>query len=551
MKKLLFTSTLLFAAFNGYSQEEMPTIWETKMSHQIEFYGADNAEVTGYGYTADQKEMSIYSNADGSVLWTKKFSDMAPSLRKIDDIITIWEAKKIFLLDLKMGKEAVAVIDMMTGQLEWESAAYKIKMREMITYIPEENGFLFTFKDVNLFVDAESGAEKWSTSKFQGTVGQYIYDNGILTTVNFVPSGLMALLSGFKNQIAQINMKTGEILWENTYVGRADRKIVTKEFLYDLSLQDNQVILNLNGIQVYDYKTGANLWSAAFDYEIPVKAPMNATNFGVYGAVPAPYYTDEHLYMVDISGKSKQFIKKFDRNTGKLIWQSQEISGGARVVPNLYVQDGKVIIQVGGIVEIQGVFKEVEKDPTSGLTTTTYVRKVYDENIKPFGVQAFNDEDGRLAWDSERFKKGITNMYLDEGNLIVCSGKALYSMNVQTGDVNYEVDVKNGGVGDAVRILDYDDMIVVVGEKGVSTFKVKDGGFVGGSKYKRASVVEYFDKTLILETAKNDIAAFDVSDNCKHWAFNARKGAANSLTTDGAYVYVYEKKTVSKLKSRP
>jgi len=142
-------------------------------------------------------------------------------------------------------------------------------------------------------------------------------------------------------------------------------------------------------------------------------------------------------------------------------------------------------------------------------------------------------------------------MYLNEGNLIVCSGKALYSMNVQTGDVNYEVDVKNGGVGDAVRILDYDDMIVVVGEKGVSTFKVKDGGFVGGSKYKRASVVEYFDKTLILETAKNDIAAFDVSDNCKHWAFNARKGAANSLTTDGAYVYVYEKKTVSKLKSRP
>ncbi len=439
---------------------------------------------------------------------------------------------------------------MITGDLLWESSEYKLKMREMISYIKEENGFLFTFKDVNLFVDANTGAELWSTQKFRGTIGKYYYQDGKLTTVNFVPSGLMAIFSGFKNQIAQIDMKTGDILWENTYIGRAGKKIVTGEFMYSMERMDDQLILHMNGLQVYDYKTGAQLWSAAFNYEIPVKKPGNATRFGVYGAVPAPVFTDDYIYIVDMSGKKSQFVHKYQRGTGKLVWTSQEISGGARVVPNLYVVDGKVILQIGGLVEIQGTFKETGTD-AAGNKVIQYVNRVYDENIKPCGVQAFSDEDGRLIWDSERFKKSITNMFVYNGeNLIVSSGKALYSMNIHTGDVNYEVDAKNGGVGNVVQILDYQDMIVVVGEKGVSTFKVEDGSLVAANKYKRASVVDYSDNILILETAKNDVAAFDVAHNCKYWSYNAKKGSGNVLTTDGEHLYVFEKKSVTRLHTR-
>jgi hypothetical protein len=412
----------------------------------------------------------------------------------------------------------------------------------MITYIKEENGFLFTFKDVNLFVNADTGEELWSTSKFKGKVGQYYYEDGYLTTVNFIPSGLIALFTGFKNQIAKINMKTGELVWENTYIGRADKKVVSGEWLFDIEVIDGNVILHLSGLQIYDYKTGAQKWSAAFDYQVPVKAPMNATAFGVYGALPDPIITEEFVYVLDMEGKKGQHINKYERGTGRLVWQSQEIGGGAKVVPNMYLEDGKLLLQIGGVVEIQGVFRE--KDAEGNITFT---KRIYDENIKPCGVQAFSDDDGRLIWDSERFKKGITNMLVYGENLVVCSGKELYNIKIHDGEVNYQVDVKNGGVGDAVVVLPYDDMIVVVGEKGVSTFKSTDGSLIAANKYKRASVVDFHENILILETDKNDIAAFDVVDNCKYWAYNAKKGAGNSLTTDGKHVYVYEKKDVTRL----
>lgn len=545
---LLFLTLFTFNAL--FAQEDMSAMWSVKLDHKAERTGTDAADGNGISYAATDKEITVFENATGKVVWTKPFKEIAPRLKKIDAIIPIWEAKRLFLLDLKGGREQVAVIEMSNGNLLWESDQYKLKQREMISYIKEENGFLFTFKDVNTFVNADTGAELWSTAKFRGTVGKYFYEDGKLTTINFIPSGFMAMFSGFKNQIAQIEMKTGEIIWENTYIGRAGRKVVTREFMYDLEKRDGHLILHLNGLQVYDYKTGATLWSAAFNYEVPVKKPGNATKFGVYGAIAAPIFTDDYIYVIDMGGKKQQFVHKYQRKTGKLVWTSQEIKGGARAVPNMYVVDGKVILQIGGVVEAQGIFK-VEMPAPGGGTYTQYIKRVYDTNVKPYGVQAFSDEDGRLVWDSERFKKGITNMLMhDEKNLIVCSGKALYSIQVHGGDVNYEVEVKNGGVGNAVQILYHNDDIVVVGEKGVSTFTVADGKLVAANKYKRASVVSFKNGILILETEKNDVAAFDVAADCKYFAYNAKKGAHNVLTTDGEYLYVYEGKLVSRLHTR-
>jgi stringent starvation protein B len=546
MKTIITLILALVAFLPSVAQEDMPEVWSTKLDHKIDHYGCDNLGTIGYGYAASDKEISVYENETGKVLWTKKFKDVGPRLRKVDDIIAIWDAKKIFLLDLKMGKEQIAVIDMLTGELLWDSDKYKLKQRDMLSYISEEDGFIFSFKKMNVFVKAATGEELWSTSKFIGTVGKYYYKDGFLTTINFVPSGLMAAFTGFKNQIAKLDMKTGEVIWENTYIGRADRKIVTREFMYGIDLIDGHVVLYLNGMQVYDYETGAQLWSAAFDYEVPVKAPGNAVKFGVYGALADPLITEDHVYVVDMSGKKDQYVNKYDRKTGKLVWKSQEIHGGAKVVPAIYVVDDRVILQIGGTVEVQGTFKVKDADGNIDI-----VRKVYDSNVKPYGVQAFNAEDGRLVWDSERFKKGITNMYVHNEDIIVCSGKALYSLQLENGDVKYEIDAKNGGVGNAVMILDNNDKTVVVGEKGVSTFHVENGNFIAANKYKRASVMAYRDNILVLETDKADVAAFDVNDKCKYWSYNAKKNSSSVLTTDGDHLYVYEKNTVTRLKTRP
>ena len=46
----------------------------------------------------------------------------------------------------------------------------------------------------------------------------------------------------------------------------------------------------------------------------------------------------------------------------------------------------------------------------------------------------------------------------------------------------------------------------------------------------------------------SDIAAFNL-DDCSFREFNARRGAVSTLSYDGKFVYVYEKKEVTKLRT--
>lgn len=114
--------------------------------------------------------------------------------------------------------------------------------------------------------------------------------------------------------------------------------------------------------------------------------------------------------------------------------------------------------------------------------------------------------------------------------------------------IHSEVPASKGGVGDATYIMPYKDMIAVVGEKGISTFKSADGSFVANGKYENSFFEDSFDNIVIMKTDGADIAAFDLN-TCQFLEFKARKGSDTILTNDGKFVYVYKKNTVSKLKT--
>jgi len=547
-KQILLTLALISSAFLATAQDDMPIVWESKMDHKI-MHNGTGTEERGYSYAASDKEITVFDNVTGKVKWTKKFKEIAPKLGKIDELIPAWESNLIFLFDRKLGKDQIACVDMETGTFLWNTDKYQDVTEDNAVYIPEEQSFAISLKNSLVLIKARTGEERWSTSKFKGVVGKYIYTTDQhLVCVNFVPSALGALFSGFKNQIAKINLKNGDIIWENTYIGRAERKVISRDFIYDLFLDGDNVILGLNGYQVYDYKTGSSLWSAAFDYTPDgiASKPANAKKFGVYGGVADPIRVGDDLYILDMSNKRNQYVKKYDAKSGKLLWTSPEIKD-ARAIPNMYVMGDKVVLQIGGTVEAQAyIYKRTTN--ADGSVTITEEWKIWFPNVKPNGVQAFNTTDGKLAWESERFKKGITNM-IESGNyVIVSSGKALYKIDVNNGKEIYEVPVAKGGVGNAESILSHNDMVVVVGEKGVSTFKQDDGALVASGKYKTSMLEDRFDNILIMKTAGADIAAFDL-DNCKFLEFKARKGASTTLSTEGTYVYVYENKTVTKVET--
>ncbi|MCO6481697.1 MAG: PQQ-binding-like beta-propeller repeat protein [Flavobacteriales bacterium] len=549
MKKFL-TPLLITATIGLHAQKEMPTVWETKLGHRFDYTGTGTEE-RGYSYSADDKEMTVFDNKTGKTIWTGRYKDLTPKLRKVDELIPFWESNAVFLFDRKMGKDQLAVLELATGKLLWDTDKYQGLTDESIVYVPEEDAFAITLKDRLVWVMAKTGEEKWSTDKFKGTVGKYVVTGDKqMVMVNFIPEGLFALLSGFKNQIARIDLRNGNIIWENTYVGRAERKVISKEFLYALNVAGDKVFLRMNGMQVYDLNTGANIYSAAFDFTPDGKIvgrPAGTKKFGVYHTVADPVIVGDDLYVLDMSSKKSQYLKKYDRNSGKLLWTSPEIKD-ARAIPNMYVVGDRVLLQIGGNVEAQAYIYKREPDGQGGWKITEEWR-IWRPNVKPNGVQAFSTTDGSLVWDSERFRKGITNAVVVGDQFVVCSGKELYSMDINTGAEKFVVPVAKGGVGNADQILTYKDVIVVVGDKGVSTFNMSTGEPVASGKYKKADLEDVEGDRLILKTAKADIACFDL-DDCTFKEFKARNGAVTSMSTCGNFVYVYDKKNVTKVATR-
>jgi outer membrane protein assembly factor BamB len=398
-------------------------------------------------------------------------------------------------------------------------------------------------------IKARTGEELWSTTKFKGVVGAYVLsDDGYLILLNYKPTALAALFSGFKNQIVKINTKNGDVAWDQSYVGLAERKAITREPLAHIDLKEGKVFLYLNGIQVYDYQTGAQQWSAAFDADLNVvSAPAGARRFGCYGVVAEPIISGNDVYVIDMQNKKKQYIKKYDLNSGKLLWTSPEIEE-ARAIPGMYLKDNVIVLQIGGVVECQAYIYQRTRNP-DGTYTITEKWMVYYKNVKPNSLQAFDASNGSKIWDSERFRKGITNAFVSGNNVIVCSGKALYSMDIKSGKESYEVQLGDDNIGLAQKIIDYKDRVLVVGEKGLASHTKSDGKLVTSGKYKSADFNGMYGKTLLMMTEREDIAAFDV-ETCKYKQFNARSGSVSKLSDDGMFVYLWEKRTITKLSTQ-
>ena len=137
MKKLLTFAAFLLFAVCAMAQEDMSVIWETKLGHQILHSGTS---LEGeHSYAASDKEISLFDNNTGKVIWEERFSEIAPKLKKIDELIPFWNSNTNFLFDRKMGKDQIACMDLETGEALWTTDKYQDITEESVTYIGEED----------------------------------------------------------------------------------------------------------------------------------------------------------------------------------------------------------------------------------------------------------------------------------------------------------------------------------------------------------------------------------------------------------------------------
>ncbi len=538
MKKLLTLAGVLLGTLT-FAQDEMAEVFVKEIGHSFTITG--HSDEDDYCYASSEKEITVLKNSTGELKWNKKYKQVSDQLNKVDEVIPLWDADALFVFDRKLGTDKMACIDIHNGNLLWISGKYQNVEEENIVYIRELDAFAVATKEALVMIKARTGEEMWQTQKFKGIVGSYVVmPDGNMVMVNMKSSLIGSLFSGFKNQLVKVNIRTGEVMWDQTYRGVAEKKVITKEKLVKLDIQGEKVFLYLNGIQVYDYMAGTPLWSMAYD-QTPdvVKAPGSGIKkFGAYGVVADVVTEGDFVYVLDMQNKRKQYVKKYELTSGKLIWTSPEISD-ARAIPNMFVHNGKVVLQVGGAVEVQYI--QVTRE-TDGSTTTTYA--VETQNVKPYNVQCFDANSGKQVWESEKMKKGITNAFLHGNNIIICSGKALYSMEINTGNEIYELPLNKDNIGLADRIVAYKDKVAIIGEKGVSLRTISGGDLMGSKKYKRATPLSYngqviYQNALALVTPKSDIGVFDL-DKISLKKFDARKGASSFLSQDGNNLFVLE-----------
>ncbi len=563
MKKTTLTlGIMLFCAASLMAQkpEEMKTLWESKLSHDFDVVGLD--ESVGIIHGSNDKTFSILNDSDGDVKWSKKFSDIFSNIRKVDLQIPMYEAKAIFLFDKKMGKDQMVIVDMESGKMLWNSSKYQgIVHPDEIVYVPEMGAYAIVTNDALTMVKARTGEELWSTKTMNTPVGKYIYDEKekMITMINMPRSFLGSLMKGFKNQIVKINAKNGDVVWDQTYRGIVEKKVVTRDpIVHFVIAEGNKLMLQLAGLQVFDYQTGKALWSATYDVSFEefarVKTPGRVLAKGVYGAVADPLYDGEFVYLLDFKSKSSQYLKKYEVNSGKLVWTSPEIKD-ARAIPGLYKIEDKILLQVGGAVEVQGITEKTETGP-NGTTTTTY-KSVSYQNVRPYNVQAFNVSDGKQAWESERFKKGISNMFPDNDALIVCSGKALYRVDYRTGKELYEVNLADDDISLAEKIIHPASLgadvnknnVIIIGSKGVSAHSMATGALVWAMRTKTGDFNGIYGTTAFYQKENDDQFAIDVNTG-KATFYNARKNSKAEYSSDGAYLYAFEKKTISKMSAK-
>ena len=470
----------------------------------------------------------------------------------------MYESNAIFLFDKKSGKDQMVVVDMETGNKLWSTNKYQgIDDPDEVIYVAELNAYAIVTKTNLTMVKARTGEELWSTAKFSTPVGKYFYDakENAIVIISMPRNAWAAMFKGFKNQILKINAKNGDILWEQTFVGMVERKIVTRESIANISLRDDKLFLQLNGLQVYDYKSGNPIWAAAYDVTFArelVRPRVYGTvvKYGVYEAIAKPLYDGEYVYILDVKDRKNQYLKKYEITSGKLVWTSPEIKE-ARVIPGLYKIDDKIILQIGGAVEVQAISKETYG--SGYVQWTQYYRTVKYQNVKPYEVQAFSVSDGTKTWDSERFKKGITNIFPSDKNIIVCSGKALYSLDYKTGKEIYEVPLGDDEIGLAEKIVNPTELggnvnkanVIILGEKGVSSHNISTGAKSWAVKTKKGEFSGIFGETIFFDTAAGDYFSIDANSG-KAKFFDSRKNSKSIISLDGKSIYVFEGKLMMK-----
>jgi hypothetical protein len=564
------------------------TVWESEFENKATVLAVTGSNKDSYVLGTDDNSASVL-DGDGKKVWSGDYKNITTNkTNKCDYQYPVWKENGkggyLFLFDArKLGTDRIAVIDMTTGKELWNSENYQNLIPkdrgtlgsstsdlETVKYIDELDAFLIAQKDGMNLVKAKTGEKVWETKLIKGAVAEYNYDKvkNEIVMLNYKPTFFGALVSGFKNQLLKVNAANGEIIWDASFRGLVEKELVTRKPILDLWIKGDKVFLWLDGIQVFNSNSGQKMWEVA--YEDDMNKSKKKSMLGgpkvekeIYRTLAKPLFTDDAVYIVIFATRDRtKYVEKHDLNTGKLMWGSEKITG-AFSMPKIYKAGDKVMLQVGGKVQMQEIITESGGNSLaySALSGPSITYKIYwDYVAQKNSLLALNDADGKTAWRSEKFDKRITDMIIDKDKTVfIGDGDEFYSYDIASGKQLFDVKHNDAKVGMVSDVLDYGDNVVVISEKGLASYKKADGkrnyatdklkGIdysydVGGNFFLRN---QQGNKNIIhginMETGETKGTV-----ESKGKGGNPMYGDGIDISDDGEYIYAFKNKKVEKIK---
>jgi hypothetical protein len=552
---------------------QFASVWESEFDNKAKVLAVTNSDGS-YILGTDDNSATVLDGT-GKIIWSGDYKKITTNkTNNCEYQYVIWKdgGGYLFLFDSRsMGTDRVAVIDIATGKEMWNSEAYQNLISkgtndaeiETVKYIDELDAFLISQKTSVILVKAKTGEKIWENNRFKGGVGKYVYDakKNQIIMLNFKPSAWGALFAGFKNQLVKINASNGDVLWDATFVGAVEREYITRKFIMDLTIKGDKLFLYLNGLQTYNLENGQKLWDVTYENDMEGSGGFLANkDQKIYRTLAQPLFVDNVVYITMFGGRNRtKYIEKHDVESGKLLWASEKIDG-ALCVPNIYKAGNKLMCQVGGKVQVQGYRNETVMTATGGTAKVKVAFIEWQYKDQKNRVLALDDATGKVSWTSEKFDKRITDFVLDgTKTLFVGDGDEFYGYDIPTGNQLFDVKHDDAKVGKATDVLDFDDKVVVLSEKGLAAYNKKDGtrayttGKIGHYNNFHHIGDNYFLQQN--EGSSNVFAGIDMTTgvikgivSSKGKGGSPRYGNGIDITDDGEFIFAFKGKKVEKVR---
>ena len=577
----------------GKKSGNFATVWESEFDNKasrLALCDGDGQYIIG---TDDNSATVMDEN--GKTIWSGDYKKLTTNKTNNSEYqYTIWKDKGgyLFLFDKRsLGTDRVAVLDLATGKELWNSELYQDLIPkggakavegtdegelETVKYINELDSFLISQRNSVILVKANTGEKIWETNRFKGGVGKYVYDakRNEIIMVNFKPTALGALFSGFKNQLVRINAANGDVVWDATFRGTIEKELVTRRAIIDLWIKGDKIFMYLDGLNVYDYNTGQKLWEALYENDMGGGGGglfSNSARKKYYRTLADPLFTNDAVYLVMLGTRDRtKYVEKHDLASGKLLWASEKITG-AFCMPNIYKTGDKIMVQVGGKVQVQEYRLEDSSGGVAGGlgalggfgggSAKQWVPYIYwDYKAQKNSVLALDDKNGTTAWRSEKFDKRITDLIIDDNKTVfVGDGDEFYGYDIASGNQLFDVKHNDAKVGKATDVIDFGDRVVVLSEKGLAAYNKKDGSRVYASdKIKGVDFFYHIGDNYFLRdqrNSKNIIYGIDMTNGdtkgsvqSKGKGGSPKYGSGIDITSDGEYIFAFKGKKVEKIK---